>query len=55
MINENVLIKVDGKIHTLDCVDWDEENKCILWFVFDRQEPYSGKEHQIEVLDEEEL
>ena len=50
---ENVLVRIDGKIHTLDCVDYDEENKCLLWYVFDRQEPYSEKEHKIEVIDDE--
>lgn len=54
MIGENVLVKIDGKVHTVDCVDYDEKNKCLLWYVFDRVEPYSEKEHKIEVIGAEE-
>lgn len=53
MIGENVLVKIDGKVHTLDYAIYDKVNKCTLWYVFDRQEPYSSKEHKIEVLHDE--
>ena len=52
-MTENIYVRIDGKVHLLDYADYDKENKCLLWYVFDRKEPYSAKEHKIEVLDNE--
>ena len=50
---ENTYVRIDGKVHLLDYADYDKENKCLLWYVFDREEPYSAKEHKIEVIENE--
>ena len=50
---DNTYIRIDGKRqkYLVDCIDYDYENKCMLYYTFGSSKPYNDKEHKIEIVD----